>query len=197
MNFYNIGDTSRALCGKCKAVVPTTFYLRNVPLSDGSGVAKNVLVSVCDQCGEVCGIPQQSLPLVQETVKKAKEAIEARVSVAIDDLFKVACMKIGASTDFQSTLIRYYANTMSKEETFPGALKDFIEGKIVRGKKTRRISIKGENVKADFEVMKSKLRVRRYVDCIEAVAFRVNEDIIEEHAPDKINELKTIYKAAS
>lgn len=159
MNFYNIGDTSRALCGKCKAVVPTTFYPRDVPLSDSSGTAKDVLVSVCDQCGEICGIPQQSLPLIQETVKKVKEAIEARVSVAIDDLFKTACMKIGASTDFQSTLIRYYANTMSKEDTFPVALKDFIESNIVRGKKSRRISIKGENVKANFEAMKSKLHV--------------------------------------
>jgi len=193
MNFYNIGDASKALCGECGKIVPTSFQLRDVPLSDKSKVVKDVLVSVCDNCGQICGLPQQSLSLVQDTIRKSKDSIEARVSVAVDDLLKTACMKIGASIDFQGTLIRYYAHSMVKENSYPVELTTFINSDLARGKKARRISIKGHNVKADFDVMKTKLHATKYVECIEAVAYKVNEDIINEKSVDRINELKGIY----
>ena len=193
MKFYNIGDVRKALCNECKDIVPTSFQLRDVPLSDGSKVVKDVLVSVCTDCGQICGLPQQSLSLVQDTIRKSKDSVEARVSVAVDDLLKTACMKIGASIDFQGTLIRYYAHSMVKENSYPAELTRFINSDIARGKKARRISIKGHNVKADFDVMKTKLHATKYVECIEAVAYRVNEDIINGKSVDRINELKGIY----
>lgn len=63
MPFYNVGETS-------KAIVGTTFQLRDAPLSDNSKVVKDILVSVCDCCGNICGLPQQLLTCVQKAIKK-------------------------------------------------------------------------------------------------------------------------------
>jgi hypothetical protein len=54
------GETSTATCTGCGKVVSTTCRHRDVPFDDGSGVVPNILVSVCDHCDEVVGIPAQS-----------------------------------------------------------------------------------------------------------------------------------------
>lgn len=197
MNFYNIGDRSRALCEACDRLVETVFDLQDIPLSDGSKVVKGVLVSSCVECGRHCGLPQQSLSLVQEAVLTSKESIEARVSVAVDDLLRNACAKLGASGEFQGTLIRYYANVLNREGCRRKSLLAFLDSALVKGKKARRISIKGRRVKSDFDRLKTELKLDRYVECVEAIAYRVNEDIIKEGNADCMRELKNIYASVS
>ncbi len=63
---YTIGDKSKAICENCKAVVPTTFAVRDVPFSDWSAVAESILVAVCDHCDDVVAIPAQSTPSIRE-----------------------------------------------------------------------------------------------------------------------------------
>ena len=62
---YKVGNKSKAICDK-DGLVETTFLKRDVSLSDGSGEIKNILVSVCDVCNGVVGIPSQST----EEIKK-------------------------------------------------------------------------------------------------------------------------------
>ena len=59
MKFFVKGDKSKALCEKC-GLVSTTFDYRDVPFSDGSGVASDILVAECDVCHRVVAIPAQS-----------------------------------------------------------------------------------------------------------------------------------------
>jgi hypothetical protein len=65
MKTFKIGDTQKAACETCKAFENATFKLRNVPLSDGSGIIKDVLVGVCDKCNSVSILPNQSTALVK------------------------------------------------------------------------------------------------------------------------------------
>ena len=67
---FAVGDKSKAICETCKDVVTTTFAIRDVPFSDGVGIAKDILVSVCDCCGEIVATPAQSTP----DIKKARAA---------------------------------------------------------------------------------------------------------------------------
>lgn len=60
MNSYIPGDKSRAVCESCETLVTTTFALRDVPFSDGSGTVPGMLAAVCDLCGSVVAIPAQS-----------------------------------------------------------------------------------------------------------------------------------------
>lgn len=75
MKLFKEGDKSKAICSSCEDVVSTTFKYRDVPFSDGVGCVKNILVSVCDCCGQVVATPPQSTPTIQashaQLVKKS------------------------------------------------------------------------------------------------------------------------------
>lgn len=62
---FHEGDKSKAICSHCGKLVGTTFVRRDVPLSDGNRVAKNILVAVCDVCGEVVATPPESTAAIR------------------------------------------------------------------------------------------------------------------------------------
>jgi hypothetical protein len=64
MMLYQEGDKGQAICRHCEKFVTTTFESKDVPFSDGLGTAHDILVSACDNCGEVIGIPARSTPAV-------------------------------------------------------------------------------------------------------------------------------------
>lgn len=70
MKLFLDGDCSKALCSHCAKVVKTVFVRRDVPFSDGEGMAKNILVGVCDVCNAVVSIPAQSTPAIAEARKR-------------------------------------------------------------------------------------------------------------------------------
>ena len=67
MRRYEPGDRSCAICATC-GLVGTTFSIRDVPLDDGSATVRDLLVGVCDTCGEVVSIPPQSV----EAIRRAR-----------------------------------------------------------------------------------------------------------------------------
>lgn len=72
MKVLKVGDKQKALCYKCKGVKNTTFNLRDVPFSDGSGIVKDILVGVCETCDQVIAIPHQSTPAIKNELEKHK-----------------------------------------------------------------------------------------------------------------------------
>ena len=58
------GEKGKAIC-ESDGRVSTTFRYRDVLFSDGSGVARKILVGVCDRCGKVVAIPPQSTPSIK------------------------------------------------------------------------------------------------------------------------------------
>lgn len=66
MKLYQEGDHGTAICGHCEKVVTTTFMRRDVPFSDGKGIAKAILVGVCNTCSQVVSIPSQSTPAIRD-----------------------------------------------------------------------------------------------------------------------------------
>ncbi len=72
MTRYEVGHKSRAVCESCESVVDTTFAIRDVSFNDGIGVAKDILVAVCDQCDDVVAIPSQCVTSIAESRKQAE-----------------------------------------------------------------------------------------------------------------------------
>lgn len=72
MTRYEPGDKSRAVCENCESVVDTTFAIRDVLFNDGVGLAKDVLVAVCDCCNDTVAIPSQSVITIAEARKLAE-----------------------------------------------------------------------------------------------------------------------------
>lgn len=64
MKLFVEGDRSKAFCSFCSDIVQTTFFLRDVPFSDGRGIAMDILVGVCDNCKSVVAVPHQSVPAI-------------------------------------------------------------------------------------------------------------------------------------
>ena len=67
MTLYVEGDKSKAFCTRCSDIVKTTFFLRNVPFSDGRGIAMTIIAGVCDNCKSVVAIPAQSVPAIAQS----------------------------------------------------------------------------------------------------------------------------------
>jgi len=76
MKLYHSGEKGKAICD-VNGQVSTTFKYRDVPFSDGVGLAKHILVGVCDQCGKTLSIPPQSTPAIKAARNIAEVPIEA------------------------------------------------------------------------------------------------------------------------
>lgn len=58
------GDKSKAICERCKSIVPTTFRYAGFILN---GVKiPEVLQGFCDKCGDVVSLPHQSSYKIKE-----------------------------------------------------------------------------------------------------------------------------------
>ena len=71
---YRDGAKSPGPCGYCKKVVPSTLTKVTLSLCEGLEEVENVLVDVCDECGNMISIPAQSLPPIQQAHKKIDES---------------------------------------------------------------------------------------------------------------------------
>ncbi len=67
---YREGAKSPGPCGYCKKVVPSTLTKVTLSLCEGLEEVENVLVDVCDECGNMISIPAQSLPPIHQARRK-------------------------------------------------------------------------------------------------------------------------------
>ena len=61
MKLLHAGDKSKAICHHCNALVHTTYQRRDIPFSDGVGIATDILAGVCDVCDRVVSTPAGTL----------------------------------------------------------------------------------------------------------------------------------------
>jgi len=57
---YKPGDHSRAICSHCQKIVTTTFQRRDLVLTKTERTLHDILVAVCDECGETVAVPASS-----------------------------------------------------------------------------------------------------------------------------------------
>jgi hypothetical protein len=75
MKIYREADKGRAMFEN-DGLATTTFAYRDVPFRDGSGAVKDILVAVCDKCGEVVAIPPQSAPAIKVVREKSAISVD-------------------------------------------------------------------------------------------------------------------------
>lgn len=63
------GDKGKAICEHCGPVT-TTYLYRDVSLSFGDKIVKDILVEVCDKCDSVASIPNQVTPVIKVETQK-------------------------------------------------------------------------------------------------------------------------------
>jgi len=109
MKLHYEGEKGRAVCER-DGLCGMTYARRDVPFNDGEGMVRDILVGVCDACGEVVAIPPQSTPAIKAAREKATTSIEAILPAVYLDALDLACYRIDprATQDFRKRLLMYY-----------------------------------------------------------------------------------------
>lgn len=197
MKIFKEGDTQKVACQSCQRFETATFMLRDVPLSDGSGVVKRVLVGVCNVCDSVSVIPHQSTPVIKTQLEKQRKGLEGRVPSHLVDILNLASDQLGASTDFGPSLIKYYIHALSRNEASAAALPGLLASELAQGKSNKRISIKGRNIVEEARIVKATAQLATTADLLKGVVLTINDEILVKKRPDRIKELENLVAATA
>lgn len=199
MKLYQEGDQGKALCSHCKGIVATTFRRRDVPFSDGKGMARDILVGVCDTCDQVISIPAQSTPAIREARQKELKSIEAVLPAIYVDVLDYAAYTIDntASTDFRRILITYFLRRAAqKEQSAAKLLASHERARALfperRGLARRRLSMKvPQRVKDDLRELIRGTELNT-TELLKSVVFDIQSDVLDSPKPALLKELRTL-----
>jgi hypothetical protein len=204
MDFYKEGDKAKAICEHCKKVVPTTFKVRRANLKDGDAtlIVPDVLVSVCDECDKIAGVPQQSFAAVAEVRKKTeKVSIEVRLARHHLDVLNNVLEKIGirATADLRSHLLRYYLASINMKDSNLKRLKHNLDSDLFRGKfsKNNRLSIKiNDDLKTNIDLLMGKSKMSK-TELVESMIVDAKDEVLDHPDKKRIEELKKTLLASA
>lgn len=198
MKVHHAGEKSQAIC-ETDGRVATTFAYRDVPLSDGSGTVRQILVGVCDRCGAVISIPPQSTPAIRAAREKAEVSIEAVLPAVYLDTLDLACYRIDpeAPREFRKRLLMYYVYRSVGDKS---AAKR-IAGATGRVGKTnsprRRLSMRvSPAMSRSLDRLMAATKLNR-TELLKSLVAQIEKDIVEPRHPANLKELKTLASIAS
>jgi len=199
MKLFQEGDKSKAICSQCRATVATTFARLDVPFSDGKGLARNLLVGVCDHCGQVVSIPAQSVPAVKAARQTATRSIEAQLPAIYVDALDLAAYTVdnSSSTDFRRVLLTYYVHRFAGDE---GAVSKLLAAHKKakrafperRGTSRRRISMKvSPNISIEIRGLTAATNLSA-TEVLKSLVYELHSDVLDTPRPSFIRELKNL-----
>ncbi|MCF6199305.1 MAG: hypothetical protein L3J67_07905 [Hyphomicrobiaceae bacterium] len=201
MKFYHAGDKSKAACEQCKSLVTTTFAYRDVPFRHAKGQAKDLLVAVCDECGDVVSIPAQSTPAVREARNHALHSVEVKLPVPYVDMLNGGAYRIApeAGPGFKKSLLAYYFRKYAQapdllEEAQIGQIASEIplQRKAMKDLPIARLSFRYSGpVISDIDVLTDRLSINR-TTLVACMARKVEQEIIEPEQPAELTTLRNI-----
>ncbi|MBP2167344.1 hypothetical protein J2125_000536 [Erwinia toletana] len=197
MRIVKEGDTRKVLCHQCGQST-ATYRLRDVNFSDGSGMVKNILAGVCDQCDEVVSIPAQCTPQIKTAFEQRKLPLEVRVPAHYLDILNVATQKIDASLneDFNKALILYYLHALTTGHYPQTQLKMLLSSDLADAKSSKRISMKvSQRQLEELNAIMQQQSMKKNSDVVKAVILKIHEDIIQEKNLAVLPELRGVAAA--
>ncbi len=195
MKILKVDDQSRAACETCRKIVDVTYRLRDLPLSDGSDIVKDVLAGVCDTCDNVCVLPHQSVPKVAQTMEQSRKPIDSRVPAHMLDILHLASEAVGGGSDFVPSLLKYYLHALAVKEISTERLTRYLASDLATGKSQKRISLKGRRVLEDVEKVKELTNLSSTSDIVKSVILQINDDILQKKSRKPIKALEGIAAA--
>lgn len=199
MKLYRDGDSSKSFCSRCAKVVTTAFERRDVPFSDGKGMAKNILVGVCDACDSVVSIPAQSAPAISEARTREVASLEASLPAIYIDVLDLAARQISpwTTTDFRRPLLSFFIHQFAHKSTAARKLRRSYEESLrlfpeERGGAKRRLSLKvSTTVASDLSWLLEATDLSK-TELIKSVVYEIRQQVIETPKPNYIKELQAI-----
>jgi hypothetical protein len=142
MHLWKAGDKSAAICETCQKKVATTFEYRTLELKSPRAAVSDVLVAVCDECGEVAGIPHQSTPKIAAARDRELVKFEARVPRELEDALGLIAAKFHARPDALSApLFRFYLREVGRDESLARMVTELSHDRLAMAPNLGRISV--------------------------------------------------------
>lgn len=199
MKIHLEGDKGKALCHRCGDVVRTTFVRRDVPFSDGSGLARNILVGACDVCGDTVAIPAQSTPAISRARKTATAPLEASLPAVYVDVLDCAVHTIDhqASTDFRRVLLTYFLHKAARDARAAARLKKSHERAVARfpeqrGGARRRLSMKVPQRLTDELRLLQQRTALNTTELLKSVVCDIQDAVLDKPKASVIDELRAL-----
>lgn len=202
MRLLKPGEKKSALCHR-DGRVTATFAYKDVPFRDGRGIAKNVLVGVCDVCGDAIVVPAQSTPAIAAARKRIDRSLEVNIPATFVDALDAAIVRVAANptADFRKQLLVFYINRYAAGEESPGELAKLANRYAsffsVSTAPNKRLSMKLseatddrlEEIRARFDLSKT--------DLVKSLVMKIYGDIVEPAKPRHQRELSQIAEVLS
>ena len=194
MKILKEGDRSESMCQTCKARVPIKYLYRTVHLDESDVDVKNVLVGVCEKCGETVSIPAQSFPRLKEAREKKSKTIEARVPLELDDVIRMIADYYNVSDQaFRSSLLRFYLYQLVKNESLARRIKRLSEKDLARGKAPARVSLRlSYDLWNDAWTVLNNSGINDWSTVIRGIIIAAQEDVFSNRASRRREELECI-----
>ncbi|MFJ4066346.1 hypothetical protein ACIPW4_13720 [Pseudomonas sp. NPDC089996] len=203
------GDAGKALCEHCQAVVPTHYSRRDVPFSDGQGVAKDILVGICSQCDTVVAIPPQSTPAIREARKQQLKSIEARLPAVYLDVLDAAMHAVScdAGANLRKLFLAHYFQLLVRShqsdqlqtahDAFMQSLEQHRQQRgLAPSSSTRRLSMKVNPYMAeDFLALQQQTHMNQ-TELLKSVIARIQSDVLEHRNQNVIHTLQHLARLA-
>ena len=113
MKLLASGDTAAAICDR-DGMVMASYQYRDVPFSEGHGLAKDILAGVCPACDRVIITPPQSTPAIHRARREALRSMEFSLPAPFADILDAAAYRIdgNATTEFLKGSYGEYCRSM-------------------------------------------------------------------------------------
>lgn len=204
MKLHRFGEKGKAVCENCEEVVSTTFAYRDVPLGDGPGKVRDILVALCDKCGSLVAVPPQSTPAIKAARETATKSIEVSLPAPYVEALDLAAFRIdpNASSEFRKRLLAYYIHRCASEEDGPVAMPSIIDNTspnfvVDRAIPRRRLSFKvTPRLDSDIKRIMRISNLNR-TDVIKGLVMLIDKDIVRPRKPKHLTELKRLAAVAA
>jgi hypothetical protein len=192
-------EKTEAPCLKCQAWVDATYRYGTVHLEESGVDVEDVLVAVCDVCGETVGIPEQSVPKLKVARAPEKRRVPVRITRELDDVLVLLADRFGVDEpSFSSPLIRYYLGALHEQPHLRSRIArlstDPIATTGTRKQKTIRVpATLLELAEKDME----EYGVNKTSRIVRGIIVAAKEDVFEKQSSKHAKALRQIAEVAS
>lgn len=198
MRILREGDPGEGLCSKCRRRVAIRYTYRTVNLERSEVDVPDVLVGVCQTCGETVSIPAQSTPKLKEARQEKTVVLNVRIPHHLDDVLRMLADRFEAPPwSFCSGLVRFYLHELAENEAFARRIKRLGESDLASGPAATRLSVRTSQGLATAAWARArKVGIRTRTEMLKGLILAAYEDVLQGRAPRRAEVLEGIAAAA-
>lgn len=189
MQIWKAGDTSVGMCEACGDQVRTRFEYQTVRLEQTKVEVPGVLVGVCQVCGTVATIPQQSAPKLRAARERKLRSVEARIPLELEDAIGMIAVNFAARAEpFKGALARYYLDRVCHEPTLLARAVAASQSRLATGSAGGRFTFRCEQaLRQEALRVASRAGITTWATLVRGLLVVATEDALHEPVPKRLH----------